>query len=50
MANCFGCGALLTAPVCRYCLRPATPEQVRCIRPDPKDDPRRTVEPRKVDQ
>ncbi|HYH65430.1 MAG TPA: hypothetical protein VD866_12110 [Urbifossiella sp.] len=46
--NCLGCGSPLAKPVCAYCRRRCTPEQAAKIKPDPKDDPRRTAFPRKV--
>ncbi len=45
--NCRGCGARIARPVCPYCGRPADPKRDRVI-PDPKDDPRRKAELRKV--
>ena len=38
---------MIVKPKCVYCLRPATPEQVKRIAPDPRDDPKRNVELRK---
>jgi hypothetical protein len=47
--NCRGCGARITREVCPYCRRPYDPKRDRLVR-DPRDDPKRKIEPRKVEQ
>ncbi|AMV24571.1 hypothetical protein VT84_09260 [Gemmata sp. SH-PL17] len=45
--NCHGCGAQIARHKCAYCGRLADLTRDRVVR-DPRDDPKRNIEPRKI--